>query len=266
MYSLPSQPQGIGKVLDSGIRLYVNGLKKVIGLALVGGLAAGLPNLLNPQYQSPDAVADLSGLGVYIAAVIAGAVIGLVIMVAILYRLGAVAAGHDISMKDAIDRGLRRFLLVFAASILYGVAVMLGMVLLIVPGMILMITLSLYTVAIVLDDEGVVESLKLSHKLVWGNWWRTVIIYTVPTFILIVLYMAIGLVAGVSIGISGMEAQPDYEAVMQASLMFNLLLALVQALVSPLFYAILIVVYHDLKLRKGGGDLDARLEGATIQM
>lgn len=252
MYSLPSQPQGIGKTLDSGIKLYLAGFKKVFPIALAASILGVLPNLLGFGAAGVDPASVGAMLGVVFLIVIIGSII---LYSALTYRLGAVAAQHDVSFGDAIKRGVKTFFPVLVAYILYALAMMIGMVLLVIPGMILMITLSFFFIGIVLDDEGIIASLKNSHRVAWGNWWRIVIIYTIPMLVVMGLYM------GMMLGISFAAAFGG--AAMGESIMILMILgmAAISALVNPLFYSVMIAVYHDLKLRKDGGDIEARMEG-----
>ena len=91
-------------------------------------------------------------------------------------------------------------------------------------------------------------------------------VLTVPILIIMALYsilmIALGvnmaMLAGAGAGASGI----DQAGMMQTLLWFSVGTAVVNSLVTPLFYAVMVVLFHDLKLRKGGGDLEARLAGA----
>jgi hypothetical protein len=91
---------------------------------------------------------------------------------------------------------------------------------------------------------------------VWGNWWRTFAILSVGGILVFVIYMAVALVIGLIIPFVGLGLND----VLVVTLMSGLLIGvLMNVLVTPFFSALLIALYWDLKLRKEGGDLAARV-------
>jgi hypothetical protein len=139
-------------------------------------------------------------------------------------------------------------------TVLLVLAIGIGCVLLLIPGLILMVSLMLSWNLAVLEKKGPVAALTGSHNLVWGNWWRTAAILTVGFIIVFVLYMAAGLVMGVVAGVLG-HNDPLF-ATMVSGLLVGVLMSLV---VTPFYVAMMIAIYWDLKLRKEGGDLAARV-------
>ncbi len=84
-------------------------------------------------------------------------------------RIGLkVYAGEKFDVSEMFE-SYNLFLKYFLASILYILAVLAGLVLLIVPGIILMIRMGLYTYLIVDKQMGPVEALKESMRLTKGN-------------------------------------------------------------------------------------------------
>jgi len=171
-----------------------------------------------------------------------------------LVRIDATAQSRDIGMGASLGIGIRKLLPVFIGMILYMVAVMLGMVLLVVPGIILMLSLAFYQVLIVLDDNRMFESLRASHRLVWGNWWRTATVFLVPTVLYMVLYLVLGLILGLFIPFTeGENTQATLE------LAIGIMVIAVSTISMPLFYSIALTQLNDLKLRKQGLDLEERI-------
>ena len=252
MFTLPKQPQSIGVVLDSGFRLFAAGFSKVIGLSVAANIIVYLPMLIfmpflmsNTQ-PPPEAFTG----GFFIAALVAG-ILSMAFYLAIIRVFGAIARDEPVSIGAALTAGLKRLLPMLIAAILYMIVVSLGMVLLIIPGMIVMLTLMFFSVAMVLDEEGIISSLSRSHKLVWGNWWRTATVLTVPLVIVFVMMMAVSLLMAF-LG-QFLPAAGVVSLVMQI---------VVNALTQLLFYAIFVVQYQDLILRKEGTDLELRLQQA----
>lgn len=65
-----------------------------------------------------------------------------------------------------------RFLPLAVASVIYGIAVFLGILVLVIPGIFLLIKLIFYKQTVILDDKSAIDSLKESWKLLKGNWWK----------------------------------------------------------------------------------------------
>ncbi|MBT9151779.1 MAG: hypothetical protein DDT40_01975 [candidate division WS2 bacterium] len=75
-------------------------------------------------------------------------------------------------MTEAISFSAKKFIPILATSILYGLIVSLGTVLLILPGIFLSIKLMLFMYFILFENKGILNSLSASWQLLKGNWWR----------------------------------------------------------------------------------------------
>ena len=180
-------------------------------------------------------------------------IISIVFYNAMYYRTHYMVQDPDKDFANALATGIKKGLPVFLASILFGLAVMLGLLALIVPGVILSLSLLLYQALIIIDDEGIFSSLKASHRLVQGNWWRTATVFFIPALIVMVVYMILVFVFGLTYTlIEGQETALNFGA--------DMLSILISAVLSPLFIAIVLVQLNDLKLRSQGLDLAARLQ------
>jgi hypothetical protein len=176
----------------------------------------------------------------------------------------AVATGANADLGTALRMGLIKLFPLLIASILYLLALAVGLVLLVVPGILLGLSLYFYLPLIVVDNMGILAALESSHRLVWGNWWRTATVVAVPMFIIMAFYGILGLVAGITgVGIAvggGGEAEVQ-RSLETYTLISELAATLFSAFIGPLFAALLLVQRHDLELRREGSDLEARLAG-----
>jgi hypothetical protein len=134
--------------------------------------------------------------------------------------------------------------------------VVVGLVLVIVPGLILMVSLMMYMALLLFENKGPVDSLTGSHRLVWGNWWRSSAILTIALILVIVIVMAVGMVAAIVTPFAGLAMDDILMVGLVAELVFN---AVFNVLFMPFLTAVMIALYWDLKLRKEGGDLAARV-------
>ena len=158
-------------------------------------------------------------------------------------------------MGSALQTSLGRLLPQVLTFILFSVAVGIGFVLLVIPGLILMLSLMLCWILVVLEGKGPMAALVGSHRLVWGNWWRTAAILTVGFIVLFVLYVAVAFVVGLIVPLVGFGSDPFMVAFI-GGLVINGILYL---LITPYYAGLLLSIYWDLKLRKEGGDLAARV-------
>lgn len=248
MYQKPTSPLSIGGVLDDGFKLIRASYKKLLALSFVSSIAGMLPELIpgGSSLADPDPTAQLIPLLILMP-------LQIILFGALIAQANAVAESEEISLGEAVRVGLGRFLPLILCGFLYVIAVLLGFIALVVPFVILSLSLSMSMYLVVTDNMGAVESLKASHNLVWGNWWRTAALLVVVMFIVVAGFMIVGLVGAV---IGGGAAAMEAESIGIVALA---LLTLLTALVNPLMYAFYIAILNDLKLRKQGDDLDDRI-------
>lgn len=264
----PSQPQGIGGVLDTAFQLYKASLGVVWPISLLLAAVGMPPTLywmfsgqplpdpqsigasvgLNMGFDSADPIASLVG--------IVSGVLTMWAMSALYLKQRAVGVDEQLSVGQALRAALGRLASLVGASILFVLAVMVGLILLIVPGLILMVSLMMYMALLLFENKGAVESLTGSHKLVWGNWWRSSAILSVALILVMVIFVALGFLAVIIAPFAGLAMGDIVMVGMIGELVFN---AAFNVFLMPFFSAVMIAWYWDLKLRKEGGDLAARV-------
>jgi hypothetical protein len=253
MVALASEPQSIGRVLDSGFKLFVKAFSGVLPLSLAAAAVLAVPNIANVVMGGPEQVESPVPSSTFLVLFLMALPIYMVLIAAVVYRLGAVAEMHEASIAQALARGVRCVLTLIGVAILYFLAMAGGLILLIIPGIILSLSLSFGFFAIVLDGESALGALKRSHRLVWGNWWRTLAVVSVPVVIVMILFLGVVIVFGATVVMS--DGRPSSDVLITA----RLIEAAIGGITAPLIYSIMIAQYHDLKLRKEGHDLAARL-------
>ena len=260
MFQLAAHPQSIGKVLDGTFKLFAASIKSSFILALLAALAALLPAMIMQHRMGGDPTAFVQGgMGIFMLFYLIGVLISLVLYSALIYKVNSIALNQQVGYGQAVSVGLRKLLPLILAGILYILAVMVGSILLLVPGIILSVSLIFYVFLIVCDNQGPISALTASHKLVWGNWWRTITVFLAPFFVYLVIYIAAGMVIGVAAGI---QASSGEMALSSINLYMNLLTLVISVVAYPFFASLMIVQVNDLKIRKSGDDLDARIAAA----
>jgi len=266
MYSLPTEPGSIGHTLDAGFKLYFVSFKQVLVLSILAALSVAVPMLAAvlaiPLFSGESQAPGALFIAVFVIGVLVAMSLYLWFYIAAMCRIGGIAYGRILSLGACLSTGLRRLIPVILASLLYGLAMMGGLILFIIPGMILWLSLAFYALCIVLEGDGILESLRHSHRLVWGNWWRTAIIGTVVFVVYYVIYLAIE-IPFVLVDQVLFESEPgDLPGFVQA--MLSMLGSTLSTVITfPLMTSVFVAVFHDLKLRKEGHDLEARVEALT---
>lgn len=114
------------------------------------------------------------------AASLAGTVLGLTFFAGVLDRVVAVDQyGHrDASLLEVLRK--LPFGRLVLASFLSSALILAGLLLLVVPGFLLMILLSIIGPLIVIEDLGVLRALRRSARLVWPHLLLTLVVVTIP--------------------------------------------------------------------------------------
>jgi hypothetical protein len=261
-YELPGAPLSIGGVIDSAIRLYRDCLRRCWILALLySGIigifgvfwALALAKAVVPGSKDPRqlfaAMFSPVALGGFALVMLAS----LVFYGALIKTVSAWAKGDEsLSLGSALAVGARRLPAAVLGLLLYMLAFGIGLVLLVVPGVYVFGKFQLWMTAMFVDDAGAVEGLRISWRLTRGRWWRGTAIFTVAMIILYVFALALGLVSGVITALTHLS-------VTDRAIVNQLFGVVSNMIVLPMFVAILVVMYHDFKLRSEGGDLAARM-------
>jgi len=258
MYERPTEPQSIGGVLDSGFKLFRASFSQVVGLAIVAGFMSQLPSVMVTLMMGEGGAPDSSSLlSVMLISLLIVMLVSMVFFAAIVSRMHGAHAGREVSMGDAFNMGFSCMLPLLGCMLLYGLAIGVGSILLLIPGIILSLSLMFGPYILIIERGGVLESLKRSHNLVWGYWWRTSGIILIAFFIVMVAYVLIGIVAAAAI-----IMEPESVTSPGYTLVEALVAALLSGLITPLFYAMTLAAYYDLRLRRQGEDLAERIDAA----
>lgn len=253
----PQGPAHVGRVLDDAWRLYAAAFGRVWYLAGLGSFLTNVPMSIS-QYALSNG--DL-GIGQFFGLMLIFVAVWFVILAAVLARMGAVADGIDLPVVASLTRGLRRSFYLFVAMVLYVLAMYLGLILLLIPGIAVSVFFVLFPVLIVREGMNPFAALGESWVRIWGRWWRTLLVLSVGVVLWMIGYALVGAVASgmlpfLSVDI-GFSALIDTSGTM---LIYTTVIQVVSdTLFSPLLYAVLIVQSDELGLRWRGRDLERRI-------
>lgn len=264
MYTAPQAPQSIGGVIDGSIELFKASFRSCWLASLLYAIAAGAIGtwmqmrtiaVLGTTSRSANPFDALRVYGT--PAYGAGSL--LLMLIALLFNLMLIATIVDVARGREGGNALSRAGTVLAwlpgvviATILVAMACGIGLVLLVIPGIYLAVRWSVWLAALADERRGAFAALGTSWRLVGGNWWRVTVVLFVAFVVVSVLTMLFGFFGGLVAGIFGAD-------LVTTVLLTQVTSAIGQVLYLPAISSALVAVYLDLKLRKDGVDLEARI-------
>lgn len=169
----------------------------------------------------------LGAVGVLLAAII-GIIAAFLLQAALVKAVEDVRDGRaDLSLGGTLQAARPAVLRVAVASILAGVAIALGLIAFIVPGLLLMTIWSLIVPVLVIERAGIGEAFGRSRNLVRGFGWNVFATMVAVFLLLLVANIVIGLI---------LLPLPDTAAQFLASVLSGTLVAPFLALVVTLGY------------------------------
>jgi hypothetical protein len=174
-------PLDVGRTYEDAVRLYRLLFRRTIPVAAAVYAVVALAQLVH--HEVSGGVVVIVALGVQ--ALIWGGPI--VVQGAVVELVRNVHEGRDLEDARSVFAVVRaRFWTLLGASIVYGLGVVLGLLLLVVPGLIAGTRWSLMAPSVVLEGRGVGASRRRSRELVIGR--------SVEVFIsLLIFYIAVGI-------------------------------------------------------------------------
>jgi len=189
-------------------------------------------------------------VGLLLIAALFTLVVSLFAYAATTVAVSDICLGNPPSFRRSYGKVLGKLvLLLLGTNLLQVLAIAIGFVLLIVPGLVVAIWLILSQAVVVLEGRSGVAALKRSKQLGDGAHWRTA-----GLFLLLMILMAV--IGGVIGGIFG-GLFPD---LLEHWTFRVLLTAIQQGLATPVMLIALVLIYYDRRVRKEGYDARALAE------
>jgi len=249
----------IGEMLDSAIKLYRQHWKTFMGLValvlvpylfLQGFLARGaVPT--NPFNPRPLTFEEVHAARV--ASIIVGVFSGVFFLFVEPFLRGAVAraaadvyAGQRPDLAPMYRFAVRRFHSILWVSVLAGLAVVGGFILLIVPGVLFLVRFSFATTVVVVEDQRGRKAMGRSWRLVKGRFWK----------VLGTLLLA-GILSSLVAGILQLPLTFASYPLGRSGWVLRAIGASAAGVITRPFAAIVgVLLYFDTRIRKEGMDLD----------
>jgi hypothetical protein len=243
------RPLSVGEILDTSFSLY----RRHFGaLATVSLVCSGLPLVLRLFVEAAGGMfTHLTLTLVYFLSLV---VLSLIATGATVFIVSESYLGRPLTARDALTRATPYMGRILIASLLMGLVIMLGLFLMVIPGIILGVGLAVAIPAVVLEaGRSASGALSRSWELTRGSRWR---IFGLGITLFVLLYVPVlaisGMVAVLLPGGSAAAFGPSSTATIVALAIGGV----IQLFIYPLFYCVLTVTYYDLRVRKEGFDLE----------
>jgi Membrane domain of glycerophosphoryl diester phosphodiesterase len=255
-YTPQLRPLSVGEMLDAGFRLFsarfwtlvVCVLVPVVPLTII---ATGVQASVDPNAFDLDSTATVDSgtalAGTLVAALIQFAAAALAIA-ACFKAISAAYLGERAGASESLRYALGRTVAMCIAYLLVVILFLLGLVLLIIPGIWIAVKLSMVFPAVVFERKNPLSAIGRSWTLTRGHWWR---IFGTLAVVFLITFVAQLVLGGVVGGLLGASDASE----LTTAVVLTLVNLITLALTYPLWAAVTSVVYYDLRVRNEGFDL-----------
>jgi len=291
----PTRPQSVGEVLDTAFRIYSVSLLKCLPYTFTSVILGQTLSIYDVMHRHATTAAGLQatsplqrvpGPTWWILFVIL-LVVDAMFANAVFLRQYALATGRTATMRAELGRGLRRapgvllmtlvvvlafvLTLIPVALLLAGIGAAMGVyrtgaapssalwlgigvfLAMLIAGSWVLIKWVCSVPIYLLSGRGPLASMGYSWELTNGNFWRLSAIYTVGAALLLVFYVLASIVGTMAALWMG---RGDLVVVMAVT---TAVIALLAALFTPFYHALVLAVFGDLSARREGADLAQRI-------
>jgi hypothetical protein len=244
------RPLGVGEILDVALAVY---RAHAFALWRLVAVVVALPAALNgalavAEHQARDSNASSGSLFTLLLLVQVVSLLATFLATAAAYRLVADAyLGRAVDPAASMQFGLRRLRSVIWVSLLAGLGIFLGLLLVIVPGVYLAVAWSVAIPVLLGENARGRAALRRSRALVRGRWWPCAGVLFLSFLLAGIVAAVIGLVVAAIAGSSGNDTVLFLDQGVSS--------LIADTLVLPFQVAVTTVLYIDLRVRKEGFDV-----------
>jgi len=232
---------GVGSVISRSLKILFRNIFPFMVLALL----VTSPSFLFEVFVLPNLDAN-QAVGFGAIAGLLGWMLSFVLTGALTYGTFMEMKGEKARFGDVVTKGISMIIPVLGVAIISQILVMIGMVMLIIPGIIASLMLFVAVPVSVIEKTTVQQSLVRSVDLTKGNRWQILGIYLLTALLSFVIILVPAIIIVFAIGTLGGET-------IQASQIGNYLGG---AFGGAYFAVVIAVTYHDLRVAKEGLDTD----------
>ena len=253
----------VGQILDRTFRLYKQNFARFLAIVAIIHVPCNLLMTLFALFFSPQFGPGRSApptneelVGIFAASIMFLVVAVVFAIIAAQLSQGALTSsvsgsylGNDVTVGQAYRRAWPRLISLIAAAVLVSLAVGIGSLLCIVPGVILALWFALTIPVIIVEGKPAVRAMSRSRQLVSGNLGRTFGLGLVMFLIAAVISSTLSVLG---LGASMLVPQSNLMARQIIQQVFQLVGGVIVGPLAPIAY---ILLYYDLRIRKEAFDL-----------
>ncbi len=186
--------------------------RQLAAFAILGGLLIALPQgvmawLIQGWSADPESVVPATFLAVGLTWIVT--VVGTYLLQASVVHASVVdLSGRQVEIAASLRVGLRVILPLFGLAIFMSLAVALGLILLIVPGVIMMLAWIVAVPAVVVEQKAVEASLGRSAYLTRNNRWAILALCVAYLVLYLIVTLLVGGIAAAVIGGTDLSQSP----------------------------------------------------------
>jgi hypothetical protein len=175
-------PRGIGELLRAAFQLYRRYWRTLMAIAALVVVPLTLVQygighwVRSHGQQLHDQVVVSTSFWAVASASLLAALVGLllyqVLTGAITRTIATEVAGQDLGLEQSYRFGFARLGPILVVSILVGLAILLGLIVFIIPGIYIGVRLAVSIQALVIEGKRGTEAMRRSWDLVGGHWWH----------------------------------------------------------------------------------------------
>jgi hypothetical protein len=240
------EPLSVGKLLDVAFGLY---RALFVPLLIVTLVTTALPLTVSVYIEAAGGAFEHFGL--FLANLGLNVVLGSIGTAAATIIVAEHYIGRVTTAGEAFRRATPFLGRVIVAAVLSTLLTGLGLMLFIIPGIILVAGLAVTTPALVVEDlDSALGAMSRSWSLTKGHRGRILRVLSAVLLLMYIPLVALG-------GYAATRVTPE-GTIGTEGLALGAVASLLAALVQPLFYCALTVLYYDLRIRKEAYDLELR--------
>jgi hypothetical protein len=267
-----ARPLGVGEVLDAGIKVYLRNARTLMGLAatvvipiqLLSGVV--LLSIVTNSNQIPNTFTSFStstttsnadsaaALGASVVLIVVSLIQSALTTAACVKAISNLYLGQPTDFGESLRFAARRLPAYAAMLVLYFLGLVLGLILLIIPGIWLYFAWAVSAPALLIEHRGPAGALRRSRALVKGRWGATAGVVLVA---LIMGTLVSGALQALLVGAAFIPGQPP---VLLGVVVVTVAGALSAIVVTPFSASVSTILYYDLRARHEGYDLELLAE------
>jgi hypothetical protein len=254
----------VGDILDRGLKLVFARLPAFYLINLIVQTPVIIFQIIWPillgDHDALDLVALATSFGMLFLGLILALILQPIATAAILYLVMEEYAGRRPTVKQAFSFAFSRFVSLLGASLIVGLLVGLGLIMVCVPGIYFAITYVFVSQAVVLERLGASDAMTRSQELITGHRWRVfgilLLVVVAAIIIQVVVMQMLQFFLPAQELIPAENKRPMIIINPLNHIINTIILQIVSILFGTFIAACTTLLYLDLRIRKEGFDLE----------